>query len=37
MYPILFEFKHFAIHTYGFFIALGFLIAAINTLLKRFQ
>lgn len=27
MYPILFEFKHFAIHTYGFFIALGFLCA----------
>ena len=27
MYPILLDIKHFVIHTYGFFIALGFLFA----------
>lgn len=27
MHPVLFEFKHLVIHTYGFFIALGFLAA----------
>lgn len=27
MHPVLFEIKHFVIHTYGFFIALGFLFA----------
>lgn len=27
MYPVLFQIKHFVVHTYGFFIALGFLCA----------